>query len=118
MDQECIQGGHLAYNSQEIILVDPAYIDMFLAASVDETYKQVLTEVKKGSERNELKNLPRTHPAVAFKYCWDLISIQSGPGGQQLLLMDGNRVVVPAKSRKQILCQLHLPIKVPPKHAS
>jgi hypothetical protein len=68
MDQERIQGCHLAYSSQENILGDPAYSDMFLAAETDESYKQVVTEVQKGRMKSRLQYLPKTHPALAFKY--------------------------------------------------
>jgi hypothetical protein len=41
MDQERIQECHLAYSSQERILEDPAYSDLFMVASSDGAYKQV-----------------------------------------------------------------------------
>jgi hypothetical protein len=109
MDQERTQGCLLAYRSQERILDDPAYSDLFMTAENDVNYKMVVAEVKKGRAKGDLRLLPDTHPARAYCYAWDLLSIHPGPQGHQLLLMDGDRIVVPEGCRKRILKQLHLP---------
>jgi hypothetical protein len=68
MDQERAQGCHLAYSSQESILENPTYSDMFMSAEADKNYRLVVAEVKKGKAKSDLRHPPKTHPALAYPW--------------------------------------------------
>ena len=80
---------------------DLALSELSEFAANDPTYQEIMKCIR---ERRELKNLPKNHPAQAFKKQWDSMSIESTHG---LLLYD-DRIVVPQPARKKILSILHL----------
>jgi hypothetical protein len=59
---------------------------MFMEASTDDAYKQVVAEVKNRRAKGEVKDLPKIHPAVKYKFCWDKISLQLGPTASNFCL--------------------------------
>ena len=88
---------------------DPAFNNMFEAAEQDGVYQQLIEEVVKGRSKKELVKLPRDHPAKSLSYCWDQISVLERAPGDRLLLLDGERVIVPQSQRAEVLRILHLP---------
>ena len=70
-------------------------------AKDDEGYRLTIEAVEKGKNPREL---PHEHPAKQLQSVWDQVSIQDG-----LLVVDGHKLFVPQKARKNILEKLHIP---------
>ena len=79
---------------------DPALQTLFDAAADDASYKAVVEAIKSGKSIAELKD---GHPGREFKNVWDELSIHE----DTLLILDGDRIVVPKASRPAILSLLH-----------
>ena len=73
------------------------------AASKDEAYS-TLTETFKTRSATEVKRLPASHPAAAYKAYWDELSLHSDG---KLLLYQSDHIVVPTAERASILELLH-----------
>ena len=95
---------HAATTCAATTEVDPALQFLFDSAVLDTNYQKVLMALQSDKKMQELSD---KHPAKQFKAMWDQISIYE-EGGQQLLLVDGNRIIVPQEARQEILKRLHL----------
>lgn len=69
------------------------------AAAKDDQYQKVIQALKEGIS---LKQVHPQHPARLYKAVWDDMSISD-----DLILVDGSRIVVPTDLRSQILKDLH-----------
>ena len=56
-----------------------------------------------------VRNLSPDHPAHCYKGVWDQLSTKDGNDGRLLLVLDGERIVVPRRAMKRILELLHWP---------
>ena len=82
---------------------DPA-LDSILNGISGE-YKLVIEALKSSTPPNNLHN---EHPAKVYSGIWDRLSIYSQMG-EELILVDSGRILVPARARADILRRLHLP---------
>ncbi len=73
--------------------------DIELAAIEDKEYQKIMQVFK---ENATIKNLPLTHPARQLMSVWHRISSDG-----DLLLVDGQRILIPTAKRKEILQNLH-----------
>ena len=84
------------------IMEDPSF-DMILD-NADEEYSQIIKHIKE-----DPKGSPKNHPILrAYQQVWDKLSLIE-EGGEILVVLDGDRAVVPKDARKEILKLLHLP---------
>ena len=74
------------------------------AARCDEAYVALLDALENGKD---IKDLPPSHPAKAYKSVWTELSVV-GENTNRLLVYDGHRIVVPLAYRQEILRRLHL----------
>lgn len=88
-------------------LDDPMIIELMEAAKKDKGYQEVLAEVASCRSREELRLLPKEHPARSLSQQWDEMGVIQGPGGK-LLIYQGSRLVVPSACRARIKAFLHL----------
>ena len=58
---------------------------------------------------SDISNLHKEHPLRAYTGARNLLSKIDNGKGQQLILVDGHKILVPASERKEILRILHLP---------
>ena len=69
-----------------------------------EAYKLVMTELKKNSHFSKLAT---DHPARAFKNIQDRLSIDRDEQGNEVMLKDSQKIVVPRDAQDEILKELH-----------
>jgi transposase InsO family protein len=84
------------------VMSDPALAVFFDA--IDDDYLAVASAVRKG---RKVKSLPPTHPARLFSSVWDRLSLLDDEE-KSLILLDDERIVVPAAARPELLRRLHL----------
>ena len=80
---------------------DPALQPLFQAAASDESYMRVIEALVSGKR---VEALPPDHPARIFKSIWEDLSVHE----DSLLVLDGQRIVVPPAARAEVLGALHL----------
>ena len=78
---------------------DPLIKDIELAAIQDQEYQRIVQAFDNGAT---LKTLPLTHPACRLISVWHRISKDG-----DLLLVDGQRILIPAAKRQEVLQCLH-----------
>ena len=78
---------------------DPSLRGLFEAARQDDDYKTLHAALRQGRDIN---NVPKTHPARAFRDAWNELSIHG-----DLIVFQGRRIVVPDAGRKKVLELLH-----------
>ena len=83
--------------------LDPKLDDLRRAAQECPTYQRLLSAVKTLSSA-DLKKLPATDPAHAYKQVWDHLSLHEDG---QLVLFETDRIVIPTSARQSILDKLH-----------
>ncbi len=93
------EGTHQA----SFVKLDERWKDILSASLRDSSYKDVLCAVRQGAD---VKKLPCSHPARAYRNVWERISVDEE---SNLLVLDSNRVIVPPTARRLILQKLHLP---------
>ena len=74
------------------------------AASSDEEYGMIIEAVQRNAR---IDTLPEGHPAKALKPHWGKISLYGAPG-EELVVIDSTRIVLPRAARPQVLKLLHL----------
>ena len=80
---------------------DPILAPMIEAAKIDTDYQMVIQALQNITNP---KRLPTNHPGRQFSSVWSQLSIDSNLG---LIILDGNRIVVPKSQRKHILELIH-----------
>lgn len=83
------------------VSADPALQALYDAAEADDDYQAVLTALQADKEP---KHLPTSHPARDYASIWTNLSVHD-----DMLLMYGDRIVVPFHERTAILELLHTP---------
>jgi hypothetical protein len=82
---------------------DQITMDDFKVAAGDLEYKAVVEAVLRGVAAGDLHP---DHPGRAFKHVWERLGLLDSDD-QTLLILDSNRIVVPAVARPEILRLLH-----------
>lgn len=82
---------------------DPALSLIFNAGSADADYKRLAVALL---TNDNVQNLPADHPAQAYKGVWNRLSLLDEED-ETLVLLDGNRIIVPPAARKGVLKSLH-----------
>ena len=80
---------------------DPILAPMIEAAKIDTDYQMVTQAIQNITNP---KRLPTNHPGRQFSSVWSQLSVDSNLG---LIILDGNRIVVPKSQRKHILELIH-----------
>ena len=83
------------------IATDPGLQDIYDATLSDQDYQDLIRLIK---EDISPKSLPETHHARPYTNLWGRISIFD----DTLLVLDGNRIIVPKQMRSKILDLLHI----------
>ena len=73
-------------------------------AKQNEAYKSVMTELKKNSD---FSKLPNDHPARAYKNIQNRLSIDRDKQGNEVMLKDSQKIVIPTGAQDEILKELH-----------
>ena len=73
-------------------------------AKQNKAYKSVMTELKRNSA---FSKLAIDHPARAFKNIQDRLSIDRDKQGNEVMVKDSQKVVVPRGAQEEILKELH-----------
>ena len=79
--------------------LDPLLQDLNRTAQEDEEYSQIYKALK---TNKQVENLPPNHPARQYKNVWHDLSLYAS-----LVILEGQRIVVPRASRQKILSLLH-----------
>ena len=84
-----------------IIASDPS-LNLFLQHKETSDYFQLKSAI---ANNEDLSKIPVEHPARAYTNIWDRLSVND----DGLVLLDGERIVVPQPARQEVLRLLHLP---------
>ena len=87
---------------------DPRMSEILEAASSSSSYKEAVQAKLDGLTADEVKKLPHQHGAREFQKWWDSIEVLEDRE-DTILVMDGNRIIIPQAARKSILQLLHVP---------
>ena len=89
-------------NSVKAIIASDPSLKVFIQHKENPDYFLLRNAV---SNDEDLNKVPLEHPARAYKNVWDRLSISD----DGLVLLDGERIVVPQPARQEVLRILHLP---------